>query len=138
MNAHINMHVWTEGQEKYLPLEDLFIKCAVKSCQAFHIRAHFPASGYSTERVQTRVCHCVISTSFTNVYYSYSINSVLLMGMHRYNFIYICKYIALMLSGIQHETSLKTSTKKCVSVAEKYFSVKHLGKIFLRISGPLL
>lgn len=43
MHAH-------KGEKKNLPSEDLFIKCAVKSCQAFHVRAHFPAPGYPKEK----------------------------------------------------------------------------------------
>lgn len=91
-SSHTNTHrckCAQKGREKYLPLEDLFIKCAVKSCQAFHIRAHFPASGYPKESIQTRVCHNVISTTFSTVDYSYSINRVLWMWVHRDHFIWI-------------------------------------------------
>lgn len=66
-----------KGRKKYLPSEDLLIKCAVKSCQAFHVRAQFPARGSAKERTQTRVGYNVICTTFTTVYYSYSINSAL-------------------------------------------------------------
>ncbi len=77
-NTHKHIHECTEGEKKKnLPLEDLFIKCAVKSCQAFHVRAYFPAQGYPKERIHTGVRHSVISTTLTTVYYSYSINSFL-------------------------------------------------------------
>ncbi len=49
-----------------------------------------------------------------------------------------CKFMLLMLvSGIRYETSHKTSTEERINVAEKCFSVKHLAKTFLGISGPL-
>lgn len=96
-SSHTNTHAQTcmcrrggeRGGEKNLPLEDLFIKCAVKSCQAFHIRAHFPASGYLKERIQTRGRHNAISTTFTTVYFSYSKYSEPWMCTYGDHFIWI-------------------------------------------------
>lgn len=91
-HTRTNMHVQKgrrKGGEKNLPLEDLFIKCAVKSCQAFHIRAHFPASGYLKERIQTWGRHNAISTTFTTVYFSYSKYSEPWMCTYGDHFIWI-------------------------------------------------
>lgn len=43
----------------------------------------------------------------------------------------------MLVSRICKETNHKTSTKEPINVAEKCFSVKHLTKTFLGISGPL-
>lgn len=85
---HIHACTWGE-KKKYMPSEDLFIKCAVKSCQAFHIRAHFSSPRLPERKGSNKSApQCnFYNVTFTTLYYSSSINSVLWTCVHRDHFI---------------------------------------------------
>lgn len=66
LSSYTKTHIYTcmfaqrRKGKKDVPSEDLFIKCAVKSCQPFDVRANFQAPGDSKERIQTRAGYNII------------------------------------------------------------------------------